>query len=159
MTGDAFADLLAASAHPRTPNNYQSHGFNTANEEDIMKTIANSTFGLVMLAALYAGSATANGAGDDAIYAKQQGFLHDVRQAQLAHVMQRGDRTTAVPGSVDATQTFGHAGGVLNDIWQSQFAAYAGHVSGNPPVERSGIAGPRDFLTDVRRSQFRDSDV
>ena len=125
----------------------------------MMKTIVSSTFGLVMLAGLYAGTATANGSEESGTYAKQQGFLHDIRQAQLSHVAQHKDGGAGAPCSVDATQSFGHAGGVLNDIWRSHFTAYTGHANVQRKAARHEMASPRDFLTDVRRSQFRDSDV
>ena len=124
-----------------------------------MKTIVNGTFGLVMLAGLYAGTATAGGSEAGGTHTIQQGFLHDVRQAQLSHVAQHARGATGAPYSVDATQTFGHTGGVLNDIWRSHFTGYSGHADAEHTTARHEMAAPRGFLTDVRRSQFRDSDV
>ena len=115
-----------------------------------MKTLLKSTLGLAMLAGLTVGNAA---------HAQPQGFLQDIRQTQLSHITSHGSGVDGTRQVSHAMQTFGNEGGVLNDIWQSHYAGFSGHTDLGHAAMGHTLTSPRDFLTDVRRSQFHNSDV
>lgn len=113
-----------------------------------MKTMINSALAIALASGLLAGGAHAG-----------NGFLHDVKRAQFGQIAVHHGQVAGVMHAADAMQAFGNEGGVLDDIWQAHFAALAGHDDADSPAIGAGTSGARDFLTDVRRSQFRGSDV
>ena len=128
-----------------------------SNHEDIeMKIYLHSAIGLLFTAGLWAGTAVASDqAGVD--HSKHQGFLHDVHQAQLQHVAGADRTVDSVSRTIVRDQVFGSEGGVLNDVWNAHFSLVTTGESGQVAASTKSL--PRDFLTDVRHSQFQHLDV